>query len=180
MNQIETIRRLDNVIRLGTIAEIDLPKARVRVQSLDILTDWLPWLTLRAGNVKSWTAPSVGEQCLILSVAGEMNTGVVLTGIYASNAPSQDGNLFLLQFPDGAEISYHFASGALVATNCKTALIQAKNSVTIDSPTVLLTGNLQVKGSITAQGEVTGKGVVLSTHKHKNVQAGRDETGEPK
>jgi hypothetical protein len=39
-------------------------------------------------------------------------------------------------------------------------------TVTIDTPTSVLTGNLNVDGNIVAQGEVTGNGIQLSTHTH--------------
>lgn len=39
-------------------------------------------------------------------------------------------------------------------------------TVTIDTPTSTITGNLQVDGDINATGEVTGKGIALSTHTH--------------
>ncbi|WMR36092.1 phage baseplate assembly protein V, partial [Metapseudomonas otitidis] len=45
MNDFATLARLlENLIRLGTIAEVDHAAARVRVQSGQLLTGWLPWL----------------------------------------------------------------------------------------------------------------------------------------
>ena len=83
------LRRLDNLLRLGTIAEVDYANATARVKAGGITTDFLPWITCRAGDVKTWSPVSVGEQVLILAVSGEFNSGIILAGVYASNAPNQ-------------------------------------------------------------------------------------------
>lgn len=51
-------------------------------------------------------------------------------------------------------------------------LIISANSVTINS-------NLTVNGNIVATGEITGKSIPLSTHKHSGVQSGGSQTGTP-
>lgn len=57
--------------------------------------------------------------------------------------------------------------------------ITTPGTVEVDAPTVHMTGDLQVDGSITAQGEVTGNGIALSTHTHGGVQAGGANTTAP-
>lgn len=57
--------------------------------------------------------------------------------------------------------------------------ITTPGTVEVDAPTVHMTGDLQVDGSITAQGEVTGNGIVLSTHTHGGVQPGGANTSAP-
>ena len=57
--------------------------------------------------------------------------------------------------------------------------IKSETLVTIDSPTVKMTGNLEVAGNATVTGEVTGKGVRLSTHTHGGVQLGGSITQKP-
>jgi hypothetical protein len=51
--------------------------------------------------------------------------------------------------------------------------IKSESLVTIDSPTVKMTGDLQVTG------EVTGNGIKLSTHTHGGVQTGGSRTQRP-
>lgn len=51
--------------------------------------------------------------------------------------------------------------------------IKSETLVTVDSPTVKMTGDLEVTG------EVTGKGVQLSTHTHGGVQSGAANTRKP-
>ena len=52
-------------------------------------------------------------------------------------------------------------------------VIKASGSVIIDAPEVTISGNL------TVQGEVTGKGVVLSQHVHSGVDRGSSNTDKP-
>jgi len=46
----EILRLLRNLIRSGVIVETDLDAGRCRVQTGDIVTDWLQCLTARAGR----------------------------------------------------------------------------------------------------------------------------------
>ena len=99
-------RRIENIVRLGTIAEVDFAHAKAKVKSGGILTDWLPWVTARAGNVRTWSAPSVGEQCVILASSGELTTAVILVGIFTQNAPSHAPDENVIDFPDSARVVY--------------------------------------------------------------------------
>lgn len=175
----ELTRRVDNLLRLGTIAEVDLARARVRVQPKELKTDGLPWFTLRAGTTQSWSPPTVGEQCIVLSIGGELTMGVVLVGLYTQNAPSQSADEHKMVFADGTEVCYDQASGHLSVKNCKTAEIHAAEQITADTPLFVLTGDMQIDGKLDVTGEVTGKKVKLSTHKHKGVTAGKQITGAP-
>ncbi|MDR6585675.1 phage baseplate assembly protein V [Herbaspirillum frisingense] len=62
----ELVRAIPNLIRIGKIAEIRADKVRVRL-SPSLLTTWLQWVALRAGDVVDWCPPSVGEQVIVLS-----------------------------------------------------------------------------------------------------------------
>ncbi len=83
----EITRLLHNMIRTGLVVEVDTKTGRYRVQSGCLCTDWLPWLTQRAGHSRSWWAPSIGEQVLPLSVGGERDTAFVPPGIYSNDNP---------------------------------------------------------------------------------------------
>ena len=85
---VEVDRRLANIVTLGSIAAVDVANAVAQVQIGGILTDWLPWLTARAGNDITWWAPEVGEQVVILSPSGDLAQGVVLPGLYQTAHPA--------------------------------------------------------------------------------------------
>lgn len=104
----ELSRKLANIIRIGLVKEIDYEKARVRVKVGEFLTDWLPWITYRAGEEKSWSPPSIDEQVIVLSPGGELSLGVVLPAIYQQKyfAPESRKTAHTFNFQDGTKLLY--------------------------------------------------------------------------
>jgi phage baseplate assembly protein V len=201
-------RLLRNLIRIGTVAEVDLETGTCRVNTGGNVTDWRHWLAPRAGRSRVWWSPSVGEQVLLFSFGGELDTAFVLPGIFSDDfpAPSASADAVHIAFPDGAVIEYEPETGALLATGIKSATVSASEKVavtsplvnivattriTLDSPEVvctnkLTTGSLEVKkgGTMTGNvshsgGSITSNGIVLHTHKHNGVQTGGGNTGAP-
>lgn len=209
MNTLSTIqelaRAIRNLIRSGVVTEVDIVQGLCRVQSGGIQTTWLNWLTTRAGRSRTWWAPSVGEQVLLLAIGGELDTAFVLPGIYSDDnpAPSASSDAWLVEFPDGAVMSYEPETGALTVTGIKTAdvtasdsvavsvpvvLIKADTRVTLDTPEVvctnkLTTGMLEVKqggkmsGNIEhSGGAFTSNGVQVDKHGHGGIRRGDEWT----
>ncbi|SET28452.1 phage baseplate assembly protein V [Kosakonia radicincitans] len=202
----ELARTLRNMIRTGVVVEIDLDAGRCRVQTGGNITDWLQWLTQRAGRSRTWWAPSVGEQVLILAVGGELDTAFVLPGIFSDDhpAPSASADALHIAFPDGAVIEYEPATSALTVSGIKTAdvtasesltatvpvvLVKASSRITLDTPEVvctskLITGTLEVQKGGTMRGDIehsggalSSNGRVLHTHQHPGDSGGT--TGAP-
>lgn len=201
----DILRLLRNLIRTGVIVEVDLDDGRCRVQTGGITTDWLQWLTARAGHSRLWWAPSVGEQVLLLAVGGELDTAFVLPGIFSDDfpAPSASADALHIDFPDGAVMEYEPETGALTVSGIKTADVTASDSITatvplvtvkaetritLDSPEVvctnkLTTATLEVTKGGTMSGDIThtgGKlssnGVVVDDHNHGKIQRGSEWT----
>lgn len=178
-------RRIENIVRFGVIAEVDHAARRAKAKSGNILTDWLPWCAFRAGTTKIWSPVTVGEQCLILAPSGELTTAAILPGFYTLDfdTPSHSPDDHVIVFADGAKIDYNQATSALKITGISTAFIQAETSVTLDTPTVKCTQNLQVAGNIQAQGniqsaaDVSASGISLTSHTHSGDSGG--QTGTP-
>ena len=164
-------RRLDNLIRFGTIAEVDYAAAKARVKSGQILTVFLPFLTFRAGQTKTWSPPTVGEQCIILAAGGEFTTACVLVGLYTQNAPSHSPDVHVFEFEDGARIEYNHATGTLNVTGMKL--------INIDCPQINIKGNIQIDGSVTSTGDMVAGGISQIKHIHGGVKGGPDKTGAP-
>ncbi|WP_370170974.1 phage baseplate assembly protein V [Sphingobium abikonense] len=176
------------VLRLGTIASVDLANGTCTVESGDIVTGDIPWIAQRAGGVRHWSPPSVGEQCLLLAPEGDLAAGLVIVGLYsdACPAPSSSADISLIEYPDGAVIAYDHAAHSLTAT------LPAGGSVTIEAPggvTIIgetgivgdafIAGNLNVSGTIKATEDVVAGTVSLASHKHGQVQAGTAQSGAP-
>ncbi|WP_141735892.1 phage baseplate assembly protein V [Oligoflexus tunisiensis] len=125
----DIMRRLENLLRPGTIAEVDHAKAKVKVRlSSEHTTGWLSYFARRAGNTISWDPPEIGEQVLVLSPGGELASGFALTGIYSGSrpAPSKSGDLHLARYSDGLECSYDTKSNTLVIQREKDLNIRVK------------------------------------------------------
>lgn len=194
-------RLLENLIRFGTVEEV--VGHRCVVKSGNLTTQPLKWIHARAGETKTWTAPTRGEQCVILSPSGEIANGVVIVGISSNNnpPPTENQSEHVFDFPDGARISYNHDSGALDAIGIKTANIQASVSVTFDTPETFCTGKLTVADLLTysngiagtgggngntitgdfnhTDGRLTSNGVTVHDHYHDNVQPGSGNSGGP-
>jgi phage baseplate assembly protein V len=170
------------VIQVGTVASIDHAARTCTVQLGDLETGDLPWVALLAGRVKLWCPPSAGEQCAVLSPEGDLDNGLVLPGIYSdANSPStSDPDLFQLEFPDGAVLSYNHASHALTVTLPEggTAALTAPGGVTIEGD-VAIKGNVSIEGKAEASEDVIGDGISLKSHKHAGVAAGAAQSGGP-
>lgn len=185
-NFAELSRRLENLIRLGTIAEVDPVAKRCRVNTGGLLTDWRPWIADRAGEDRDWDAPSVGEQCLLFSPSGEPALGVALVGLYSDqfDAPDDNPNRRRRVYRDGAVVEYDTEAHALRATlpAGATAALTATGGVTIN-------GNVAINGSLTASDgatitgtlratvDVTADGISLTGHTHPGDSGGT--TGGP-
>lgn len=115
MNLVELARRLENMIRLGTIHSVE--GRRCRVESGDLLTTWLPWFAARAGDDTNWWPPSVGEQVTVFSPSGDLAQGLVLVGLYSDAHPpsTTDQAIREIAFADGTVLRYNKATHRLVA-----------------------------------------------------------------
>ncbi|HEP0019193.1 TPA: phage baseplate assembly protein V [Klebsiella aerogenes] len=209
MNTLSTIqelaRAIRNLIRSGVVTEVDTVQGLCRVQSGGIQTTWLNWLTTRAGRSRTWWAPSVGEQVLLLAIGGELDTAFVLPGIFSDDnpAPSASADAWHVTFPDGAVIEYEPETGALTVSGIKTAdvtasdsitatvpvvLVKAETRITLDTPEVvctnkLTTGTLEVQKGGTMRGNIehtggrfTSNGVQADDHDHGGVKRGDERT----
>ena len=206
-NIAELLRLIRNIIRTGVVTEVEVGRG-CRVQTGDLETDWLPWITQRAGTSRSQWPPSVGEQVVILSVGGELTTAVVLPGLFSDEYDEPTASLTAnhVTYPDGAVIEYEPATGALMATGIKTALIEAADSITATSPVVIVNASENIRFitptvicsdnltcatlNVMKGGEMSGSfkhtggtfssnGVVIDKHNHGGVERGGSRTDGP-
>lgn len=165
----EIDRRVANIFRIGTVYALDAANALVQVDLGDLVTDWLPWGTGRAGSTRKWSAPSVGEQVMVFSPSGELAAGIVGPSIFqdAHPAPSNNPNVDNVTFADGSSVNYDAGSNTLtvnvsgagnIVVNCKVATVKADTSVTLDTPMVHATKNMQVDGNLGVTGAMAVQG----------------------
>lgn len=200
MNISDILRRLENIIRFGSIDFVDLDQALCTVNLGDITTTPLNWLNVRAGTDSTWDPPTFGERCIVFSPSGELAQGVVLFGIYSADnaAPSASGNLKIRKFSDGTIIQYDTAAHVLKATLTGGGKVEvtASGGITLNGNTTI-NGNTSINGSLTASGtttvnssltatgnitsnaDVKAGSISLSGHKHSGVQGGGSTSGGP-
>lgn len=104
----EFVRRFNNIVRFGTIAEIDYKRARVRVKTGKITTTWIPWATM-AGNMKIWNPPVVGEQVSIIAQGGDLSVAIAIPSIYQNkfSAPSDDENIIKVELSETSSVEFN-------------------------------------------------------------------------
>ena len=208
MTPAEIMRRLSNVIRIGTVTEVDLTTLTCRVKTGELVTDWLKWTTQRAGKGRGYWAPTVGEQVVILAMNGELTTAVIVGSLYsqAHPTPSHSAEALNITFSDGAVFEYEPKTGHAKLTGIKTADINASEHITatapnvtinaseavhLNTPNVICSHNLscatlsvteggQMHGNIThSGGHITTNGITVDTHTHGGVERGGSDTGQP-
>ncbi|PKG93646.1 phage baseplate assembly protein V [Pseudomonas sp. Choline-3u-10] len=188
MNIADLTRRLDNLIRLGTIAAVDHQAARCTVTSGGLTVPNLPWLALRAGDSLDWDPPTVGEQCVLFSPSGEPAQGIALVGLYSQQrpAPANSANVRRRKYPDGAVIDYDHASHTLTATlpaGGKAEII-ATGGLHVVGPIThegdyTQTGNQNVTGTVNVSEDVIAGDISLVNHRTKGIMPGNGVSLEP-
>ncbi|WP_336332312.1 phage baseplate assembly protein V [Pseudomonas putida] len=191
MNQIAELARLiENLIRLGTVAEVQIQPPRVRVKTGSISTAWIPWLALRAGTSKDWDPPTLGEQVILFSPSGQLGQAVAVVGLYSDVNPANGDRTGLHRrtYPDGAVIEYDFVAHVLSATlpaGGVTNLI-SKGGINIEG-SINHKGNYVQEGNQTVTGKVTvsedviagANSISLVKHRTKGVMPGSGVSQEP-
>ena len=116
--QAETERIMANLIRVGVIVELNDATARVKVRTGGIVTDWLPWLTHRAGEDRSWWAPEPGEQVVVLSPYGDQSQAFVIPAIYQNAYPATADKRTIRRtiYQDGTVVEYDRESHVMNTT----------------------------------------------------------------
>ena len=182
----ELLRLLENIVRTGTVTEIDEEKWRVRVQSGGLDSNWLRWTAQRAGAFKVWVPPSVGEQVWFLCLGGNTDVAFIGGSLYSDDnpAPGASRSEMVVTAPDGATFRYDAAGGALQVKGIKSAVVEASVKITLDTPEVECTNLLKTKNlSVTEGGEMRGdithtggaftsNGVQVDDHDHGAVERG--------
>jgi len=185
----ELYRLLLNLVRTGTVIEVSAIEGLCRVQTGELQTAWLNWLTMRAGRSKTWWQPSVGEQVVLLSIGGDLTTAFVLPAIYSNDnpPPSVSEDAQVTTFPDGGWIEYEPQTGRYLLKAGAKIVLEAPHSIQVKTGEFIVEADLtRINSDVVINGEVTqsgggmsSNGIVVHTHKHSGVQSGGSLTGGP-
>lgn len=149
-NQVDTVHRMENMLRLSSVSKVDEEgRSLVKLDLGDGLeSDWVPLLQVSTPQCTVWVAPKVGEQVVLLSPSGEAGQGLALRGIFWKGRPEPkkaSPDNAVVEFSDGTEIVYDVSDSSFqikaqgkVSIECENAEVKAGGEVHIDSPKIKL------------------------------------------
>ncbi|OUT12570.1 baseplate assembly protein [Campylobacter concisus] len=158
-------------IEVATISEVRGDKARVAVGSM--VTDFLPvFQSFSNSFAVSFSPIRAGEQVLVLPIRGDLNSGVILRGLYQSAHKEEPTDKKVrVSFEDGVSMSYDTAASTLeikspklINITCENANLNARNvtvtanDTVVKSHSIKLLGNTLIEGSINTAGAGGGSG----------------------
>lgn len=154
----EIMRLITNLIRTGVVTEVDRTNWLCRVKTGDLETNWINWLTLRAGNARTWWKPSEGEQVVLLSLGGNLETAFALPAVYSKQfaPPSTSADACVTEHPDGGWFEYEPATGRWYVRGIKSMVIEAADNITMKtSEFVLEADRTRINSEVVINGGVT-------------------------
>lgn len=189
MNDLAALARMiENLIRFGTIADVQMKPPRVQVKTGSLTTGWLPWLAPRAGGDREWDPPTVDEQVILFSPSGQLGNGIVLTGLFSDHIPANGDRegLHRRTYRDGTVIEYDSISNHLNATLAEggTTNLTSTGGIHIVGPIThegdyTQTGSQTITGKVTVSEDVVAAGISLVNHLHGGVLPGGAKTEAP-
>lgn len=153
----EIWRRLENLVRWGTVAAYDGKRRKVRCQTGDNTTTWIKWIAGAAGsNVKKWRPPTIGEQVMIFAPGGELTQAAAIGGIFSEAEPEngESSDVERTTYGDGTVIEYDTKAHALRISGPQVIRLVTQQLV-IDGD-VYIAGAMHVEKSIRSDREVMG------------------------
>jgi phage baseplate assembly protein V len=170
---------MNNLLRFGTISEVQGDKARVKLAE-KLVTDFLPVLQFANSYKRKWEPIRPGEQCFVLPNLGDINSGLIVRGVYFDKlpAPTTSGKEEKTVYEDGTTISYNTESKTLTVSLADKATINIAGdanitvggtlnvtaaTANIEATTATIKAETQHTGNLTVEGIVTATGVVGAT-----------------
>jgi len=185
----EIVRRIENLVRFGTIEEVRHTKpARCRVRTGNLVTNWLPWSAERAAGKggSKWWPPKKGEQCMLFAPGGDLLNALVMPCAYSDSNPqtSEDPNACRTDWSENEYMEHNSETGVLTIACASTIrFLVGGSSLTITGSSIELIANggrLRVDSrGATGWPDVIAKGVSLFEHLHSNVMPGPSSSGPP-
>lgn len=167
----ETDRRLGDLLRYGTVCEVD--GARCRVQLDDgFETDWLKMPPLRAGKVRIWAPYSEGEEVSLACPDGDIAAATIHASHSSDDyAPPDDPTHTRIDWADGSWLGYDPGAGdfTVQVVNGRVRLV-APGGLKFEGD-VEIDGKLRATGEISSDEDVKAASVSVKNHDHEETGA---------
>ncbi len=149
-------RRINNMVREAKVTKVFVDGTAI-VDAHGIESKRVPWVQ-RAGSIKDWDPPAVGERVLLVSPTGEPGRGVIFPGGY-SNEFSQP----------------HDTLGEAKRQVGDTSVLMKGDELVLTSETIRIVGKLVIEGESVRHNEKN----IGDTHIHGGVVVGAQKTNVP-
>lgn len=150
----EMWRRMNNMIRRGTVHSVQLAPPRVRilfgtdpVNNTEHVSAWLPWYTRADAGVQEWSVPAVGCPATVLSEGGDLRNGVALIGMITDDQSpaSASGDVYVTRYGNGAYVAFDIQS------NTMSLSLPTGGQISVTCPgSVVIKGNVKIQGALIA------------------------------
>jgi phage baseplate assembly protein V len=130
----EILRIIQNLICYGKVVEADYPNEVVKVEISGRESAWLRWAENSAAGDRSWDAPEIGEQVVVLCPSGNPANGIIAGALFrnAARAPANDVDITRRVHGDGMVIE-HDRKNKITRINALdsegTLVLEAKNII---------------------------------------------------
>lgn len=156
------------MLRFGTITEVNASAgtARVKFEEDDIVSAPLPVVQRAVSGDKFFSLPSPGDQVACL-MDENAETGAVLGSVYSSAQTPPSGataGSMVVRFEDGTTIKYDKAGPKIT--------VEIDGEVEVKCTVTKIDGDLEVTGSIEADGGMSAGGSGISTSGEVTARAG--------
>lgn len=167
MDTRELEKLIKNVFRVGIVSSVNPAEMTARVVFPD--RDYIEGKDLQIGtdgakDTCMYWVPHIGEQVLCAFCANDNNLteGYIIKSLYnaVDRPPASSASVRMILFDDGT----------IVKNDAGAVTINATKSITINAPTVNITGS---------SGDVVVNGISLVNHTHGGVMPGGGSTGKP-
>ncbi len=156
----DSARQLEHSWQYATVIALDCdqrpPVVKVKFDDNDDgeqISDWIPFMQLRAGTSFVWMPPLVGEMGIVLSAGGEMEVMKYIGASFCDQFIPDDASEDLMEI--------RFKNQDYFKHDSKTGILKIKASL------------------VEVECDVVAKGISLIKHLHKGVTKGRSKTGKP-
>ena len=175
---VELYRLLANLIREGRVEEVrPAQPARCRVRTGELLTTWVPWISVAAGGgqqVRHWRVPAIGEPCLLFAPGGDLAQASALVGCFSEDMPqgSESADVERHDFNATDYWEHNHRDGTLVLDIAQAITLRVGASTlhitpegttlttpehTVDSAQTTFTGAVTVQKLLTFNGGIAGQ-----------------------
>ncbi|WP_145561211.1 phage baseplate assembly protein V [Yersinia mollaretii] len=164
-------RILSQLVRVGMVTAVDARAVTARVifdDQDEVVSHNLSVVVKNTAPNADYWMPDINEQVLCLFLPVGIEQGWVLGSFYdeTTSPPASSGDSRTVRFGDGTTVSYDRKSKRLIVdaagdvnlTATGNVVIKSTQTISIDAPDTVITGNTLIKGKLTFMNGVSGRG----------------------